>query len=251
MAKRSGKSRSSDRGARGRLWRWRRPLFLIGLLGVLVLAGMAYLFAQVPLPDAEPPLLQTTFICDTSVSAGCTADNSIAQLSGSEDRVTVTYSQLPPVLINAVVAAEDRDFFDHRGVDPIGIARALVANIRNESVQQGGSTITQQYVKNVYLNQERTLTRKIKEAALAVKVHLRAAAPTVASAARAAAAIGWIAVVAGEYIGASAGLGLMITNAASSLATAVVIAGMIVIGLVGAGVSALIRWLVHARLDYL
>ena len=87
-------------------------------------------------------------------------------------------------------------------------------------------------------------------AALGIKVHLRAAAPTVASAARAAAAIGWIAVVAGEYIGASAGLGLMITNAASSLATAVVIAGMIVIGLVGAGVSALIRWLAQARLDY-
>jgi ABC-type nitrate/sulfonate/bicarbonate transport system permease component len=87
--------------------------------------------------------------------------------------------------------------------------------------------------------------------ALAFKVHLRSAAPTIASAARAAAAIGWIAVVAAEYIGASAGLGLMITNAASSLATAVVIAGMIVIGLVGAGVSALVRWLTVARLDYL
>jgi ABC-type nitrate/sulfonate/bicarbonate transport system permease component len=85
---------------------------------------------------------------------------------------------------------------------------------------------------------------------LAWKVHLRAAAPTIASAARAAAAIGWIAVVAAEYIGASAGLGLMITNAASSLATPVVIAGMIVIGLVGAGVSALIGWLSHVRLEY-
>jgi len=85
---------------------------------------------------------------------------------------------------------------------------------------------------------------------LAWAVHLRAAAPTLASAARAAAAIGWIAVVAAEYIGASAGLGLMITNAASSLATAVVIAGMVVIGLVGAGVSALIGWLARARLDY-
>jgi ABC-type nitrate/sulfonate/bicarbonate transport system permease component len=85
---------------------------------------------------------------------------------------------------------------------------------------------------------------------LAWKVHLRAAAPTIASAARAAAAIGWIAVVAAEYIGASAGLGLMITNAASSLATPVVIAGMIVIGLVGAGVSALIGWLARSRLDY-
>ncbi len=85
-------------------------------------------------------------------------------------------------------------------------------------------------------------------AELALRVHLRAAAPTIASAARAAAAIGWIAVVAAEYIGASAGLGLMITNAASSLATPVVIAGMIVIGLVGAGVSAAIGWLARTRL---
>jgi len=85
---------------------------------------------------------------------------------------------------------------------------------------------------------------------LAWSVHTRAAAPTIASAARAAAAIGWIAVVAAEYIGASAGLGLMITNAASSLATPVVIAGMIVIGLIGAGVSALIGWLARLRLDY-
>ena len=84
---------------------------------------------------------------------------------------------------------------------------------------------------------------------LALRVHLRAAAPTLASAARAAAAIGWIAVVAAEYIGASAGLGLMITNAATSLATAVVIAGMIVIGLIGAGVSALIGWLARWRFD--
>jgi penicillin-binding protein 1A len=163
-------SGGKSNAGRGRLWRWRRPLFLLGLLFVLAVAGVAYLFTQVPLPTAEPPLLQTTFICGGEVTTGCTVDNSLAQLSGSEDRVTVTYDQLPPVLINAVVAAEDRDFFEHQGVDPFGIARALWANVRNESVQQGGSTITQQYVKNVYLTQERTLTRKVKEAALAVKV---------------------------------------------------------------------------------
>jgi penicillin-binding protein 1A len=161
---------SKTSARRGRLWRWRRPLFLLGLLGLLVVAGVAYLFTQVPLPAAEPPLVQTTFICGGDVTSGCSADNSIAQLSGSEDRVAVTYDQLPPVLIDAVVSAEDRDFFEHRGVDPVGIARALWANIRNEGVQQGGSTITQQYVKNVYLTQERTFTRKIKEAALAVKI---------------------------------------------------------------------------------
>jgi len=85
---------------------------------------------------------------------------------------------------------------------------------------------------------------------LAWQVHLRAAAPTLASAARAAAAIGWIAVVAAEYIGASAGLGLMITNAATSLATSVVIGGMIVIGIVGAGVSAAIGALSRRWFDY-
>lgn len=166
--KRAGAVATGER--RSIFWRWRRFFFLCGLLVILVVAGAGYLFTQVPLPSSEPPLLQTTFICGADVTSGCTSDNSIAQLSGGEDRVTVTYQQLPPVLINAVVATEDRDFFEHKGVDPFGIARALWANVRNESVQQGGSTITQQYVKNVYLTQERTLTRKVKEAALAVKV---------------------------------------------------------------------------------
>lgn len=77
-------------------------------------------------------------------------------------------------------------------------------------------------------------------AKIALNVHLRAAAPGIASGAKAAAALGWIAVVAAEYIGASAGLGVMITNASMSLATATVIGGMIVIGIIGAVVS----WLV-------
>lgn len=137
---------------------------------MLAVAGAGYLFTQVPLPSSEPPLLQTTFICAADVTSGCNADNSIAQLSGGVDRVNVTYGQLPPVLINAVVAAEDRTFFNHKGVDPLGIVRALWTNVRNEGIKQGGSTITQQYVKNVYLSQERTLDRKVREAALAVKV---------------------------------------------------------------------------------
>ncbi len=157
-------------GRRSIFWRWRRVLFLLGLVFFLSIAGVGYLFAQVPLPDAEPPLLQTTFICASDVTSGCNADNSIAQLSGGVDRVNVSFEQLPPVLINAVVATEDRTFFEHQGVDPVGIARAFWANIRSEEVTQGGSTITQQYVKNVYLSQERTFTRKLKEASLAVKV---------------------------------------------------------------------------------
>lgn len=85
---------------------------------------------------------------------------------------------------------------------------------------------------------------------IALKIRLRAAAPAIASGAKAAAAVGWIAVVAAEYIGASAGLGVMITNASMSLDTATVIAGMIMIGLVGAAVSWLVGVLARAWLNY-
>lgn len=161
---------AGDPAARGFLWRWRRVFFALGLLVVLAIAGVAYLFSQVPLPDKDPPLLQTTYICADDVTTGCNADNAMAQLSGGVDRVTVTADQIPPILVDAVVSAEDRGFFKHGGVDPVGVGRALWADLRSSDVQQGGSTITQQYVKNTYLTDERTVTRKIKEAVLAVKL---------------------------------------------------------------------------------
>jgi membrane peptidoglycan carboxypeptidase len=167
------KTRSAEKAAgtrRNLLWRWRRGFFLLGLLAVLAIAGVAYLFSQVPLPDRDPPLLQTTFICADDVTSGCNADNSLAQISGGVDRVTVTYDQVPQVLVDAVLSAEDRTYFRHGGVDPVGVARALWADLRSSGAEQGGSTITQQYVKNVYLSNERTYTRKIKEAVLAVKL---------------------------------------------------------------------------------
>jgi len=165
--------RRADKAAGKRtsfFWRWRRVFFLFGLVVVLGIAGVGYLFTQVPLPAKDPPLLQTTFFCAADVTSGCNADNSLAQLSGGEDRVTVTYDQIPPVLVDAVLSAEDRTFFKHGGVDPVGVGRALWADLRSSGSQQGGSTITQQYVKNVYLTDERTVTRKIKEAVLSVKL---------------------------------------------------------------------------------
>jgi penicillin-binding protein 1A len=119
-----------------------------------------------------PPrvLAQTSFICAGDVAAGCNADNAMARLHAEQDRVDVHLDQVPAVLVQAVLSAEDRDFFAHGGVDPVGILRAAWSDIRNKSAVQGGSTITQQYVKNVYLSDERTLSRKLKEAVLAVKL---------------------------------------------------------------------------------
>jgi len=90
-----------------------------------------------------------------------------------EERRPVALDELPELVVKAVLAAEDSSFFLHAGVSPTGIARALWVNLRGGTVQQGGSTITQQLVKNVYLSSERTLLRKAKEAAIAVMLEAR------------------------------------------------------------------------------
>jgi penicillin-binding protein 1A len=86
---------------------------------------------------------------------------------------SITLDQLPDNLIKAVLATEDRRFFDHWGVDPIGTARALSVNARSSGVVQGGSTITQQLAKNLFLSNERTLERKVREVFLALWLEFR------------------------------------------------------------------------------
>ncbi len=162
--------RQPDQGPRRSIiWRWRRGLFLVGLLLVAGVAGVGYVLSRVELPP-EQVQAQTSFICAADVATGCNETNAIARLHAEQDRVNVRLEQIPPVMVNAVLAAEDKDFFKHGGVDPFGIIRAAWADVRNRGARQGGSTITQQYVKNVYLTKERTISRKIKEAVLAVKV---------------------------------------------------------------------------------
>jgi len=90
----------------------------------------------------------------------------------NEDRVLVSFDQVPPNLVHALLAVEDRDFYDHWGVSIRGIARALWANVKNGAVKQGGSTLTQQLVKNFYLTSERTLTRKATEAAMSLLLEM-------------------------------------------------------------------------------
>jgi penicillin-binding protein 1B len=88
-------------------------------------------------------------------------------------RETLAYAEIPPVLVHAILAIEDHRFFEHSGVDLFGIGRALLRNVSDEQVGQGGSTITQQLVKNTYLSPERTLRRKYAEAMLAFALERR------------------------------------------------------------------------------
>ena len=98
----------------------------------------------------------------------------IAQINPDtgEDRLPLALADVPPDLLNAVVAVEDHRFYSHFGIDPVGIMRAMVTNIRAGAIVQGGSTLTQQLVKNLYLTQDRTFRRKIEEALMALSLEL-------------------------------------------------------------------------------
>ncbi|HEX7027415.1 MAG TPA: penicillin-binding protein 1B, partial [Gammaproteobacteria bacterium] len=92
--------------------------------------------------------------------------------SHKEDRDLIRLDETPELLLRALVAVEDRDFYSHHGVKPSAILRALVANVRAGAAVQGGSTLTQQLVKNFFLNNERTLRRKAVEAVMALLLEL-------------------------------------------------------------------------------
>ncbi len=91
----------------------------------------------------------------------------LAVLRGAESRVVVPSAEIAPVMKQAIVAIEDHRFYEHHGVDVHGILRAVWQDVRNKRVVQGGSTITQQFVKNTYVRSTRSISRKLKEAALA------------------------------------------------------------------------------------
>jgi penicillin-binding protein 1B len=97
------------------------------------------------------------------------------QFTKNGQRAQMTYQELPPVLVHAILSIEDRRFFAHRGLDLFGVGRALLRNVGDDHIGQGGSTITQQLVKNTYLSPERTYRRKFAEAMLAFALERRLA----------------------------------------------------------------------------
>ena len=158
------------RTAKPKVLRWFVLAFLTGLfcivsLGVIALFGF-YIQLDRSLPSGEalrsyhPPLV-------TSVLA---ADGTLIGEFFTERRYMVPLSELPPHLIKAFLAAEDARFYEHGGVDLLGIVRASLKNLQAGEIVQGGSTITQQVVKSLLLTPERTLTRKLKEALLAYRI---------------------------------------------------------------------------------
>lgn len=154
-----------------------RPLFLRPLFWAVLLAGAgiagggtrAYRVIQATSENLPDPNQALTYQRDGTITM-TSADGVILQKLGPATRETITYDDMPPHLVQAFIASEDQRFYEHDGVDYRGIARAAWANVQNRDLVEGASTITQQLARIVFLDQERSFQRKIKEAMMATKL---------------------------------------------------------------------------------
>jgi penicillin-binding protein 1A len=159
--------RESPAPKKGRRIRKRRLLILMLALFILALSSFTFglvtaIAGEIPKLDPSRQHHQTnTKIYDS------TGKRVLAVLRGSENRVLVDYQDISPVMKLAIVSVEDRRFFEHRGVDVRAIGRAVWQDVTQKGVVQGGSTITQQFIKNTYVRNQRSIGRKLREAALA------------------------------------------------------------------------------------
>jgi penicillin-binding protein 1A len=158
--RRGRKRRGVDRWTIGRVTYWSA---VVGLwLVIAALGGAVWIGAHLPpiqsleIPK-RPPSIKIVDL-----------QGHLLATRGDMGGAAVPLKDLPRYVPQAFVAIEDRRFYSHHGVDPIGIARAIVANILHRGVSQGGSTLTQQLAKNLFLTQERTLSRKVQEVGLAL-----------------------------------------------------------------------------------
>jgi penicillin-binding protein 1A len=160
----------------GRRRRLRKLRFLALLTGVTLVASVSFAFGLLSALASELPQLEpgnerrTERLGYIYASDGKTV---LAVLRGSESRILVRSEQITPVMKQAIVAVEDRRFWEHRGIDLRGMARAFWADVRHKKLVEGGSTITQQFVKNQYTQKDRTISRKLKEATLAWQLEQR------------------------------------------------------------------------------
>ncbi|MDB5477644.1 MAG: carboxypeptidase, partial [Alphaproteobacteria bacterium] len=154
-----------------RNWNWQR-LFKMGLVlgfwgGVVLVIAIAALSFGLPNINKAVDMEQRPSVIMRDINGV-----EFARLGDIQGEI-LKVGEMSPHLVNAVIAIEDRRFYKHLGVDPFGLARAIWVNIRGSGLSQGGSTITQQLAKNLFLSPERTFTRKIKEALLALYLERR------------------------------------------------------------------------------
>ena len=137
-------------------------LFICGL--IIGIAGYAYYSKDLPdVATLKDVKLQTPMQV-------LSKDGELIAIFGERRRTPLQYNQIPPQVVNAVIATEDARFNEHFGIDPIGIMRAMYIGVTQHGFSQGGSTITQQVAKNFFLTPEKSIARKVKEMILAIRM---------------------------------------------------------------------------------
>lgn len=149
------------------LWRWTKRLVVVAVVSLFV--GAAVLVYAIRHFEAQLPAIADLKgnYHPPQITRVVARDGTLLAELFTERRTVVPIASLPPHVKLAVLAAEDAGFYEHEGLNYLGILRALVINVRSGKTKQGGSTITQQVVKNLLLDSERTYKRKIREALLA------------------------------------------------------------------------------------
>jgi len=160
--------------SRAHVW-LRRGLIAIGALTLFVgsAVGVGALWAFMILPRSLPSVTELETLQPVQGSKIYDDNDEPMTELHVERRIFVPLAQIPQVLRDAIIATEDRRFYSHWGVDPIGIARAVVQNYRRGRIVEGGSTITQQLAKVLFLTADKSLERKLKEAVLALELERR------------------------------------------------------------------------------
>ena len=145
--------------------------FPLALMGGLIAAAFCLVGLVVALAYPNLPSLDTLTDYQPKVPLRVyTAEGVLIGEFGEERRVLVDIQNVPPALVNAIIAAEDERYFQHAGIDYVGVARAAYANLLTGGRRQGASTITMQVARNFFLSSEKTLTRKLYEVLLALKI---------------------------------------------------------------------------------
>ena len=167
----SSGGRRRRRRTRARKRQSRRLLLLTVFVGLPVAVLVAAAIAGTAVYGSSCDLSKLTPVGVGENSFVYAADGSVlGAIPAERNRTPVSRGKISPWMAKATVAIEDRRFYQHGGIDPIGIVRAVVADVRAGKIVEGGSTITQELVRNLYLTRERTLKRKLIEACLAIKL---------------------------------------------------------------------------------
>ena len=139
-------------------------ILFVFIIVTLFIAAFFYYSRYLPDPNAwqDRKIIQSTKIYDRE------NETLLYEIHGEEKRTVIAYGDIPQVVKNATIVAEDAEFYNHSGINFRGILRAILADIRDKKILEGGSSITKQLIKNAYLSPERTFSRKIKELILAI-----------------------------------------------------------------------------------